>query len=69
MNGHASAGQRLKTRVQEMNYSDEQLDRMYTDYEELTRRKTSLMEIYILRQYRDGYARSTRVTAFAGEYR
>ena len=56
MDGRASAGQRLKTRVQEMNYSDEQLDRLYTDYEQLTRRKTSLMEIYILRQYREGYA-------------
>ena len=39
-----------------MNYSEEQLEKMYTDYEELRSRKTALMEGYILRQYRDGHA-------------
>lgn len=39
--------------MQEMNYSDEQLNQICADYEELRRKKTSLMESYILRQYRD----------------
>ena len=36
-----------------MNYSDEQLNQIYADYEELRRKKASLMESYILKQYRD----------------
>ena len=39
-----------------MNYSDEQLNGIYADYEELRRKKNSLMESYILRQYRDEHA-------------
>ena len=42
--------------MQDMNYSDEQLKQIYVDYEELRPKKTSLMESYISRQYRDDHA-------------
>lgn len=42
--------------MQEMNYSEEQVQWMRTDFEGLSRRKTTLMEGYILREYSDGHA-------------
>ncbi|MYA59590.1 MAG: hypothetical protein F4X40_03390 [Chloroflexi bacterium] len=47
------AGHHLKTRVQEMQYSDEQLDRIYEEYGELTRKKSRLIKSYVSRQFRD----------------
>ena len=46
----------LKTRVQEMQYSDEQLGQMYEDYGDLTGKKNRLMESYVVRQYRDEHS-------------
>ena len=40
MDGTCLAGQFLKTQVREMQYSDEQLDRIYEDYGELTGRRS-----------------------------
>ena len=39
-----------------MNYPEEQLDRMYREFRELTRKKITLMESYISKRYRDGHA-------------
>ena len=57
MDAACLAGYFLKMRVQEMQYSDEQLAQMYEDYGELTGKKTRLMESYVLRQFRDEHAR------------
>ena len=53
MDGAYPAGHRLKTRMQEMQYSDEELGQIYEDYGELRRKKSRLMETYVSKQFRD----------------
>ena len=53
MDGAYPADHPLKTRMQEMQYSDEQLGQIYEDYGELRRKKSRLMETYVSKQFRD----------------
>lgn len=56
MNGMFPACQYVRGRAQEMSYSEEQLDRIYEDYGELTGKKIRLMGSYLLWRFREKHA-------------